>query len=41
MKELTAAVVCIAVLYGVDAIFCDGRYCAVVSSVISQVYMHW
>jgi hypothetical protein len=36
-----AALVCIAVLYGVDALMFDGRYAASVSSALHEVYAHW
>jgi len=41
MKELAAALVCIAVLYGVDAFFFDGCYFASLDRMIFQIYMHW
>ena len=41
MKGLPAALVCIAVLYGVDALLFDGRYFGDLNGVISQIYMHW
>jgi hypothetical protein len=36
-----AALVCIAVLYGVDALMFDGRYAAAVSSALSEISAHW
>jgi hypothetical protein len=36
-----AALVCIAVLYGVDALMFDGRYAASVTAVLSDMYAHW
>jgi len=41
MMRLGATLVCIAVLYGVDALVFDGRYAAGASRVISEVYTHW
>ena len=41
MKALAAALICIAVLYGVDAFFFDGRYFAILDRVIFQIYVHW
>jgi hypothetical protein len=35
------ALVCIAVLYGVDALWFDGSYYAAVSHVLSNLYSHW
>jgi hypothetical protein len=39
--RLDIAIVCIAVLYGVDAVGFDGWYFAAVKHVISDVYLHW
>jgi hypothetical protein len=39
--RLDVALVCVAVLYGIDALMFDGRYMAIVSSVISETYAHW
>jgi hypothetical protein len=39
--RLSAALVCVAVLYGVDALLFDGRYFFGVSSVMSDLYAHW
>ena len=41
MRFLGAALVCIAVLYGVDQLFFGGRYVADVDRVISEIYSHW
>jgi hypothetical protein len=41
MREITAAIVCIAVLYGVDAFWFDGRYFAAASLALRQVYVYW
>jgi hypothetical protein len=41
MKELDTALIYIAVLYGVDALFFDGGYFAVLDHMLSQIYMHW
>jgi hypothetical protein len=41
MRFFGAALVCIAVLYGVDAFFFDGRYGDGMDRVISSIYRHW
>jgi hypothetical protein len=41
MRFFGAAFVCIAVLYGVDAFFFDGRYGDGMDRVISSIYLHW
>jgi hypothetical protein len=41
MKSVRAAAVCIAVLYGLDAICFDGRYTAAADHVWSEFYTHW
>jgi hypothetical protein len=41
MKSLGAALVCIAVLYGVDAYFFDGQYRHGMDRAISDIYRHW
>jgi hypothetical protein len=41
MRFLGAALVCIAVLYGCDAYFYDGRYFAGLQREISDIYQHW
>ena len=41
MRFLGAALVCIAVLYGVDAFFFDGQYGQGIESAISDIYQHW
>ena len=40
-KDLTAAVVCIAVLYTVDALWFGGAHFAAASRVARDVYAHW
>jgi hypothetical protein len=39
--RIDSALVCIAVLYGVDAFLFDGRYVAALGSVIVEIYTHW
>jgi hypothetical protein len=39
--RISIALVCIAVLYGVDAVMFDGRYIAGVTSMMSELYAHW
>jgi hypothetical protein len=41
MRFFGAALVCIAVLYGVDAFFFDGRHGDGMDRVISSIYQHW
>jgi hypothetical protein len=41
MRFLGAAFVCIAVLYGLDAYFYNGRYLANLQQEIAQIYQHW
>jgi hypothetical protein len=41
MRVLGAALVCIAVLYGLDAYFYDGKYFATLEREISDIYRHW
>jgi hypothetical protein len=41
MRFLGAALVCIAVLYGCDAYFYDGRYFASLQREIVDIYQHW
>jgi len=42
MKHLTAAIVCIAVLYGLDALFYDGWYFSNVTKAIEHTYrLRW
>lgn len=36
MAQLKAAIVCIVVLYGVDAIFCNGWYFATTEQIIAN-----
>lgn len=39
--RLDTAIVCMAVLYGVDALWFDGSYFAIVKHVMSDLYFHW
>jgi hypothetical protein len=41
MRFFGAALVCIAVLYGVDAHFYDGRYKGGVEHLLSDILRHW
>jgi hypothetical protein len=41
MRFFGAALVCIAVLYGVDAHFYDGRYKGSVENLLSDILRHW
>jgi len=41
MKCLNATAVCLAVLYGIDAIGFDGWYFAAVHRVLIEVCWHW
>jgi hypothetical protein len=41
MKSLGAVVVCVAVLYVVDATWFDGWYFAVVSQMLTTFYVQW
>ena len=41
MRPLRAALVCIAVLYGVDAFFFDGWDGHGIDRAISDIYRHW
>jgi hypothetical protein len=41
MRSLGAALICIAVLYGLDAYFQNGRYFASLQQEIAQIYQHW
>ena len=41
MKSLGAVLVCIAVLYGIDAFFFDGRYGHGMDHAISDIYRRW
>ena len=41
MRFLGAALVCIAVLYGVDAHFFDGRYKDGIVQAMSDIIRHW
>jgi hypothetical protein len=38
MKQLTAAILCIAVLYGLDAVFFGGWYFSNATKAIEQTY---
>jgi hypothetical protein len=39
--KLGAAAVCIAMLYGLDALCFDGRYFADLERTLYDVYVHW
>lgn len=41
MRFLGAALVCIAVLYGLDAYFYGGQYFGTLERVISDIYERW
>jgi hypothetical protein len=41
MRILGAALVCIAVLYGMDAYFAGGRYFASLQREIADIHQHW
>jgi hypothetical protein len=41
MRFLGAALVCIAVLYGMDAYFSNGRYFASLQREVADIYQHW
>ena len=41
MRSLGAALICIAVLYGFDAYFYNGRYFASLQKEITEIYQHW
>jgi hypothetical protein len=41
MMRLDTALVCLAMLYGADALWFDGSYFAAVVHVMSDLYMHW
>jgi hypothetical protein len=41
MRFLGAALVCVAVLYGFDAYFYNGRYFANLQQELAQIYQHW
>jgi hypothetical protein len=41
MMKFGAAFVCIAVLYGVDALMFDGWYVAGLTRMLSEIYVHW
>jgi hypothetical protein len=41
MMRFGAALVCIAVLYGVDALLFGGIYAAAVGRVLTEIYVHW
>jgi hypothetical protein len=41
MRSLGAALVCIAVLYGFDAYFCNGWYFASLQHEIAEIYQRW
>jgi len=37
---MTAAIICIAVLYGIDGYWFDGRYFTALTGIASDVYRH-
>jgi hypothetical protein len=41
MKFLSAALICVAVLYEMDAYLSDGRYFASLQREIAEIYQHW
>jgi hypothetical protein len=41
MMRVGAALVCIAVVYGFDALVFDGRYASGIFGMISDLYVHW
>jgi hypothetical protein len=41
MRFLGAALVCMAVLYGFDAYYFNGRYLASLQREIADIYRHW
>jgi hypothetical protein len=41
MRFLGAALVCVAVLYGMDAFLFDGRYLASLQREIADIRQHW
>jgi hypothetical protein len=41
MRLFGAALVCVAVLYGLDAYFYNGQYFAILDHEISDIYRHW
>ena len=41
MRFLAAAFVCVAILYGFDAYFYNGRYFIGLQGEIADIYQHW
>jgi hypothetical protein len=41
MRVFGAGLVCIAVLYGIDAYFYNGQYLANLQHEIAEIYQHW
>jgi hypothetical protein len=41
MDQLAAALGCALSLYGVDAYYCDGWYASHISTLLSQIYIHF
>jgi hypothetical protein len=41
MKQLTALVICCAVLYGIDAALFSGWYASGLQSAVHEVYVRW
>jgi hypothetical protein len=41
MKHLSSLAVCLAILYGIDALCFDGWYFAAVNRAIMEIYVRW
>jgi hypothetical protein len=41
MKYLGATLVCLAILYGVDMVWFNGRYFDASESMVLDIYRHW
>jgi hypothetical protein len=41
MRPLGTVLTCVAVLYGVDSFWFDGRYFDIANRIISSFYVHW
>ena len=41
MRIVSAVLVCVAVLYGIDAYFYNGQYLASLQRELSDIYQHW
>ena len=41
VKEFTAAIVCLAVLYEFDALLYNGRYADGITRALFALYLHW